>query len=175
MAKEIMRIAITGPESTGKSWLAEQLAGRFRTVWVPEFARAYLEGKGGHYDYEDIVRIARGQKALEQKLLPEANQYLFCDTDPLVTRVWSEVVYGKCDPWILKEIRENPYDVYLLCYPDLPWEPDPLRENPDDRDRLFELYKQTLEDEGLPYTVIKGAGNERLKNAVRAIENMDRG
>jgi NadR type nicotinamide-nucleotide adenylyltransferase len=166
----ITKIAVTGPESTGKSWLAEKLSRHFNTVWVPEYARLYLTEKNGVYRYEDILEIAKGQKREEQLLLNKANRYLFTDTEPIVTKIWSEVVFGKCDPWIIQEIQTNPYDLYLLCYPDLPWEPDPLRENPDDRERLFDYYVEELEKYNLPFEVIKGQGEQRFMKALSAIQ-----
>ncbi len=169
--KKVYKIAVTGPESTGKTKLSECLAGYFNTVWVPEYAREYLQKKGGNYDFGDIVKIAKGQKRREDEALRQASKFLICDTDPLVTKIWSEVVYGKVDPWIINEVENNPYDLYLLCYPDLPWEPDPLRENPDDRDKLFEIYYNELEKRNYNFKVIKGTGEERCKNAVSAVKN----
>ena len=169
--REVIRIAVTGPESTGKSWLAKKLAERFNTVWVPEYAREYLENRAGNYVFEDIVEIAKGQKREEEKMLSKANRLLFCDTEALVTKIWSEVVFGKVDTWILNELRNNPYDLYLLCYPDLPWEPDPLRENPDDRDKLFEIYKKELDNYNLNYKIISGVGEQRLDNAIAAVND----
>ncbi len=168
----ILRIALTGPESTGKSWLAKRLADYYHTVWVPEFAREYLEKKNGQYGFEDILQIAKGQKQSEKQLIAKANRLIFTDTESIVTKIWSEVVFGRCDPWIQEEIKNHPYDLYLLCYPDLPWEPDPLRENPDNREELFRLYKQELETRRLPFSIIRGMGQERLQKAIQAVENI---
>jgi len=168
----IKRIAITGPESTGKSWLSKRLADYFDTVWVEEYAREYLETNGADYHYEDIVKIAKGQKAREDALINKANKLLFSDTEPLVTKIWSEVVFNKCDPWIENEIATHPYDLYLLCYPDLPWEFDPLRENPDNRLELFELYLKELSTRGYNFKIVKGVGEERFEKAVRFVKEM---
>jgi NadR type nicotinamide-nucleotide adenylyltransferase len=168
----IKRIAITGPESTGKSWLSKRLAEYFDTVWVEEYVREYLELNGVNYHYEDILRIAEGQKAREDMAINKANKLLFSDTEPIVTKIWSEVVYSKCDPWIENEIATHPYDLYLICYPDLPWEPDPLRENPDNRLELFELYLEELSTKGYNFKIVKGVGEERLKNAVRFVKDI---
>jgi len=165
----LKRVAITGPESTGKSWLAKNLADHYHTVWVPEYAREYLEANGSQYDFDDIAFIAKVQKEREESLANVATDVLFCDTEPLVTKIWSEVVFNKCNPWIENEINSNPYDLYLLCYPDIDWEPDILRENPDNRMELFELYVKELEAHGLPYVVIRGQGKERLKHALKFI------
>ncbi len=168
----IRRVAITGPESTGKTWLAKKLAGYYNTVWVAEYAREYLQQNGSNYSYNDILEIAKGQKTREEQLLLQAKKVLFSDTDPLVTKIWSEVVFGKCDPWIENEIQNNPYDLYLLCYPDIPWEPDPLRENPDNRLGLFELYLKELSNRKLNYRIVEGEGEQRFQTALKFVEEL---
>ena len=167
----LKRIAITGPESTGKSWLTKKLADHYNTVWVPEFAREYLEAKDNVYDYDDILSIAQGQKEMGDALANIASQLLFYDTEAIVTKIWSEVVFGRVDRWIENEITTNPYNLYLLCYPDIPWEPDPLRENPYNRMELFELYLNELQDKRLNYKVINGKGKVRLNRAVDAVNS----
>jgi NadR type nicotinamide-nucleotide adenylyltransferase len=167
----IMKVAITGPESTGKSMLSEQLAAHYQTAWVPEYAREYLEKLGRPYEERDILFIARGQVSGEERQLPQATRFLFCDTESLVTKIWSEVKYGRCDPWILDAIERHPYDLYLLCDVDLPWEYDPLREHPDQRQYLFDLYYNELKNRKYPFFVVRGTGPDRLANAVRIIEN----
>jgi NadR type nicotinamide-nucleotide adenylyltransferase len=166
----IAKIAITGPESTGKSMLAEQLAARFQTVWVPEFAREYLEQLGKPYTEEDILLIAQGQMAAEALQLPHANRFLFCDTELLVTKIWSEVKYKRCHPWIMNSLEEHRYDLYLLCDIDLPWQYDPLREHPDQRQYLFDLYHRELKNRKFPFAVVRGAGPDRLENAIEIIK-----
>jgi NadR type nicotinamide-nucleotide adenylyltransferase len=168
----MIRIAITGPESTGKSWLAEQLAVHYRTVWVPEYAREFLSKTGGSYDYEDILAISKGQLYSENGLLDNANEVLFCDTEFLVTWIWCEVKYGKVHPFIQEAARNHRYDLYLLCNIDLPWEYDPLREHPDMRHKLFEMYQQKLERLDANFRVISGFGRERLQEAILAVEEL---
>jgi NadR type nicotinamide-nucleotide adenylyltransferase len=165
------RIAIVGPESSGKSMLAAQLAAHYKTVWVPEYSRAYLKEIGRNYDYDDILVIAKGQYESELKFLADARGFLFCDTEFLVNMIWCLEKYGQCHPWIVDMHQKHPYDLYLLCKPDLPWEDDPLREAPEEeeRNRLFERYEQVLMDQDLPYGIVAGKGKERLKNAVRII------
>ncbi len=165
----LKKIALTGPESTGKSWLAKKLAKHFNTVWVPEYAREYLEANGPEYDYTDIVFLAKEQKERENSLANVATDLLFCDTEPIVTKIWSEVVFKKCDPWIENEIKSHPYNLYLLCYPDIDWEPDVLRENPYNRLEIFELYVKELESRKLNYFVVKGKGRQRFYNALQAV------
>ena len=103
--------------------------------------------------------------------MEEVKKYLFCDTDMLVCKIWCEEKFGKCHNWILDKLESKTYDLHLLCNTDIPWEPDPLRENPDDRERLFDLYKKELTDTGYPFAIIDGMGMERLERAITIIEN----
>jgi NadR type nicotinamide-nucleotide adenylyltransferase len=167
----IRKIAITGPESTGKSILAEQLALHYQTAWVPEFAREYLELLGKPYQEKDILHIAQGQLSSEESKISMASGYLFCDTELLVTKIWSEVKYHRCDPWILDAMRSHRYDLYLLCDIDLPWQFDPLREHPDQRQYLYDLYFNELKTRNYPFALVHGTGADRLANAVEIIEN----
>ncbi len=168
----IRRIAITGPESTGKSWLAEKLAERYQTAWVPEYAREYLAEINRPYVREDILIIAAGQLDQETKAMKAASGFLFCDTELLVAKIWSEVKYDFCDPWILNKLETHVYDLYLLCNIDLPWEYDPLREHPDRRQFLFDLYYNELTKRKFPFSVVSGTGNARLQIAVNMIEEL---
>jgi NadR type nicotinamide-nucleotide adenylyltransferase len=166
----LIKISITGPESTGKSWLAEKLAGHFQTLWVPEYAREYLARLNRDYVFEDILEIAKGQWSQEKKMMETASGMLFCDTDLLVARIWSEFKYGRCDPWIIRQLDIHRYDLYLLCDIDLPWEADPLRENPHQRKELFDLYQMYLEQMNVNYCIISGNGMKRLEMAIEAVE-----
>ena len=165
-----LKIAITGPESTGKSILAEQLAEHYHTLWVPEYAREYINNLDHPYNQEDILEIARGQIRSETSIFRQTKELLICDTELMVTKIWSEVKYGKCDPWILNMLENHKYDLYLLCDIDLPWEEDPQREHPHEREYLFNLYKKELTGRALPFFVISGVGKKRLDNAIRVIE-----
>lgn len=165
----IRKIAITGPESTGKSMLAGQLALHFSTEWVPEYARNYLNKLGRPYVQEDILTIARGQIRLEDECEKKALKLMFCDTELIVTKIWSEFKYGSCDPWILGRINSGFYDLFLLCDVDLPWVDDPLREHPQSRRQLFDLYYSELEHRKFPFRVVSGLNEKRLENALKAI------
>jgi NadR type nicotinamide-nucleotide adenylyltransferase len=167
---KVMKIAITGPESTGKSQLAAELAEHYKTVFVPEFARAYIENLDRPYNQADILEIAKGQIRDEEKILKQASGMLFCDTELIVTKIWSEVKYGVCDPWIPEMIEKNKYDLFLLCNIDIPWQADPQREHPHLREKLFDLYFNELTQLGFPFKVLSGLGKERLKNAIDLIE-----
>lgn len=161
----MIRIAITGPESTGKSWLAERLAGHYQTQWVREYARQYLEEINRPYNYDDILLIAQHQLEMENSFLSNTD-LLFCDTDFCVTTIWCNVKYGKCHPWIKSELDRNNYQLYLLCDIDLPWQYDPLREHPEMRAELFGMYRNLLEAHSFNYRVVKGNGETRLENAI---------
>ncbi len=167
----IRKIAITGPESTGKSMLAQQLADHYHTLWVPEFARDYLTSLNRPYEEDDILYIARQQLQKEKASAAMAKDRLFCDTELIVTKIWSEVKYGRCHPWILQQIERHRYDLYLLCDIDLPWEFDPLREHPGKRKFLFDRYHRELSERGFRFAVIRGNGRIRTENAIRIVEN----
>lgn len=168
----MIRIAITGPESTGKSRLAEQLADHFQTMFVPEFAREYIGNLHRPYVYEDILEIAKGQLKNENKICENADKMVFCDTDLIVTKIWSEHAFKKCDPWIIQNIETHPYDLYLLMNIDLPWEYDPQREHPDMRDYFFNLYEHELFSRNLPFKIISGTGEPRLTNAIKIVKDL---
>lgn len=167
----LIKIGITGPESTGKSRLAEELAFHYKTVFVPEYARGYIDNLDRPYNQDDILQIAKGQIGEESRLEKLANGILFCDTELIVTRIWSEVKYGTCYPWILETIEKNKYDLFLLCNIDLPWENDPQREHPHMREKLFSLYFDALTNYGFPFKIVSGTGKPRLANAIRIIES----
>jgi NadR type nicotinamide-nucleotide adenylyltransferase len=169
--KQVKRISVTGPESTGKSWLCDQLAFYYLTSSVPEYSREYLAKIGRQYTYDDILKIAEGQLLLEDKAANEANRFLFCDTDFIVNKIWCEVKYGKCHPWIEEQVKTHRYDFYLLCNIDLPWQFDPLREHPEMRQELFDLYENELKSGNFLYAVVSGTGSERFRNARKIIES----
>ena len=169
----LKRIAITGPESTGKTWLAKELADHFQTNWVHEFAREYLPELEKEHTLEDVLAIAKGQLKTEEEIAHKTNGLLFCDTDLTVTKIWSQVVFNSCPQWIEDMFVQHRYDLYLLCYPDIVWKPDPLRENPKDRLFLFELYKNELKNAGFNVAIVKGRGEQRLKNAVNFVRRLN--
>lgn len=165
----LKRISITGPESTGKSWLAKQLAKYFNTVYVPEYSVEYLEEFGPSYTIIDVEKIARGQIKKENKLASEASKLLFCDTDILVNKIWCEVVFKEVPEWIEQQLEKHRYDLYLLCMPDLKWEESPFRENPFDREKLFEFYEKELIRMEVNYGIVNGNGDQRFENALKFV------
>lgn len=172
----IRKVAVTGPESTGKSKLCRDLANHYKGLFVPEHARAYIDQLGRPYQQDDILAIAKGQLAIEQKIVDQAGKMsakpiVFCDTELIVTKVWSIHKYDSCDFWILDQIESNHYDLFLLCDVDLPWEPDMQREHPELRSYFFDWYRLELENYNFPYHVVMGDGENRLNNAVRLIDS----
>lgn len=161
-----MRIAITGPECSGKSTLSEQLAWELDLPWTPEHARDYLGRLGRPYVPEDIIAIAKEQAA------QWINTSFIADTEMLVCSIWYEEKTGETSVEIEQLLTEQNFDLYLLCTPDLPWAFDELRENPTDRDRLFEQYKARLDELSLPYVVISGTTENRLEVALNAVNKL---
>lgn len=174
---DVIKIVLFGPESTGKTTLSEQLARHYNTVWVPEFAREYLQDKWNNErktcEPEDLLPIAKGQINLENALARKATKILICDTDLLETKVYSEAYYlGYCDPVLEKYALKNKYDLYLLTYIDIPWEKDDLRDKPGERERMFQYFKTTLEKYNRNYIILKGDKKRRLTEAIAAIDNL---
>ncbi|MFT4023110.1 MAG: ATP-binding protein [Flavihumibacter sp.] len=173
----LKKIVVIGPESAGKSTLCQQLADHYQTEWCPEYAREYLLKHGKKYSNDDLLVIAKGQLALEDRFAremtarPPANPYLFIDTDMLVMKVWSEFVFNTCHPFILDQVAVRQYDLYLLCDIDIPWAPDPLREYPDlpTRERLFLMYKDILVNQSTPWIIVSGTRENRLAQVTAAI------
>lgn len=167
------RIAVTGPESTGKSTLARDLARRLGAPWVPEFARYYLPQLDRPYEESDLLDMMQGQLRWEQNHSRYARYWLFCDTDPLVIKIWSLYKYGRCHPTIEQACQTHRYKLHLLCQPDLPWSPDPLRENPDmgERQELYDFYKKELIALDAPFVEIGGNAVQRLETSLTAVLN----
>jgi nicotinamide riboside kinase len=169
--KDQVKIVFTGPESTGKSTLSSLLSALFECVRVEEYARNYINQLDRPYLENDLIQIAEGQLHLEIEAL-KFSDFIICDTDLLTIKVWSEYKYGNCDSWIVTQLENNLPNLYLICYPDLKWEYDPQRENPNDGIELFNIYKAEVEKLGVPYKIIKGKGKHRERNARDAIEKL---
>ncbi|WP_264552356.1 DUF4301 family protein [Flavobacterium sp. N2038] len=172
----IIKIALFGPESTGKTTLATQLADYYETEWVPEFARDYLQEKWEENQHicvaDDMMPIAYGQVALENKKLAAAKKYLFCDTNLMVTKVFSEMYYGFCDPHLNEAALKHEYDLFFLTDIDVPWEKDDLRDTPEGRETVFSVFKQTLIDTNKPFITLSGNKESRLAKATAIINNL---
>ena len=196
--KQLIKVVVIGPESTGKSTLCELLAQHYNTQWCPEFAREYLLAHGMDYTYDDLSHIARGQVDLEEKYIQLAvsswksadgsqqsagtynspltthHPLLFIDTDMYVMKVWCEFAFGKCHEWILEQIKKRKYDLYLLCNTGLPWVKDELREYPDPapREKLYSIYKNLMINQSTLWVDISGNYNERLQKAIKAVDQL---
>lgn len=173
---ELIKIALFGPESTGKTTLAKQLAEYYKTEWVPEFARDYLQEKWDTSqqicDVDDMLPIAYGQTQLENKSALIANKYLFCDTNLMVTKVFSEVYYKFCDPLLDQAALAHEYDLFFLTDIDVPWEKDDLRDSPEKRESVFAVFKQSLIDNNKPFITLSGDKNLRLNKAISVIDDL---
>jgi nicotinamide riboside kinase len=152
----MFKVGIIGPESTGKSTLSQYLAKRYDGLWLPEYARIYLEeraqerGSAYAYTHEDVLRIAEYQvKQLHE--LSQQEGLAFFDTELIITKVWLLHKYGECPAFVEEALRKYPMDMYLLCYPDLQWQPDPVRENPNIREYLFDWYEREVQTLDIPY------------------------
>lgn len=165
----IKKIAIVGPESTGKSTLSAQLADHYQTVWVPEFARGYCEQLTEACSWQDEINMFYGQLKLEQELLPQANNLLICDTTFITVKIWSDHVFGKTPQEVLDALPHHHYDLYLLMDIDMPWQEDPLRDFPHLREHFMNIWHQELQGLNANYTLISGMGEERFQNAQAAI------
>ncbi|MBS7252730.1 DUF4301 family protein [Flavobacterium branchiicola] len=172
----IIKIALFGPESTGKTTLATQLADYYETEWVPEFARDYLQEKWEENQHicvaDDMMPIAYGQVALENEKLAKAKKYLFCDTNLMVTKVFSEMYYGFCDPLLNEAALKHEYDLFFLTDIDVPWEKDDIRDTPEGRETVFSVFKQTLIDTNKPFITLSGNKESRLAKATTIINNL---
>jgi NadR type nicotinamide-nucleotide adenylyltransferase len=172
-----IKIVLFGPESTGKTTLSKQLARHYNSVWVPEYAREYLQDKWNNErktcQPEDLLPIAVGQMRIENQLAKKTDSILICDTDLLETMVYSEAYYvGTCDPMLEKYAKENTYDLYFLTYIDTPWEADDLRDKPNARERMFNAFEAALIKNDNPFVLLKGSKKERLEVAVKHIDEL---
>ncbi|MEO6039516.1 MAG: AAA family ATPase [Saprospiraceae bacterium] len=167
----IRRVALVGPESCGKSYLAEHLATHFQTAFVEEYGRTYCEKFGMDLTELDFAHLAGGQLYREDEMALQADRILFCDTELLVTQIWSEIYFkGRCQPWILWADHLRRYDLFLLLKPDIPWQNDGLREYEHQREHMFQRLEQELQSRRLPHVVISGGFGERTRMAVEAVE-----
>ncbi|GAB1858240.1 hypothetical protein MHTCC0001_30770 [Flavobacteriaceae bacterium MHTCC 0001] len=174
---DCIKVVLFGPESTGKTTLSHQLAEHYNTIWVPEYAREYLQNKWDNEqkacEPQDLLPIAKGQMSLENELAQKTDTILICDTDLLETKVYSEAYYvGKCDPILEKYALQNSYDLYFLTYIDIPWEADDLRDKPNEREHMFKAFQNELIQQKKPYVLLKGSKEERFKAAVFYIDEL---
>ncbi len=166
------KIAITGPESTGKSTLAAQLAAYYGTSWVPEVARTHLTSLPGKYIAQDVENIARQQLQAWENAYAKTNNLFIADTDLTVIKIWMQNAFGFCPDWILRALEKQDFDLYLLLNIDLPWEEDPLREHPHLRQYFYDWYKRELQVYNFNFVEISGTSEQRFLNAQQAIDKL---
>ncbi|MDC6351086.1 ATP-binding protein [Zeaxanthinibacter sp. PT1] len=174
---DLIKIVLFGPESTGKTTLAKQLADHYKEPWVPEYAREYLQEKWEREqktcEPHDLIPIAIGQMRLENTLAEQADRLLICDTDLLETKVYSEAYYlGSCDPLLEKYALENDYKLYFLTGIDVPWEKDDLRDKPNEREQMFDYFRSTLEKYNRNFVTLIGDETSRLQAAIAHIDKL---
>ncbi|GAA3570638.1 ATP-binding protein [Snuella lapsa] len=171
-----IKVVLFGPECTGKTILAKQLAAYYDTLWVPEYSRIYAEQKAANNQVltkMDVLPIARGQIALENKLASQVKELLICDTDLLETKVYSENYYNGYVPRKLDKFAiENQYDLYFLTNIDVPWEADGIRDKPNEREHMFNAFRNALIANKRPYVLLKGNKKVRLEEAVKHIDKL---
>jgi NadR type nicotinamide-nucleotide adenylyltransferase len=167
----VIKIAIVGPESTGKSTMSAFLAEHYHTVWVPEYAREYCDALTEPPTWQDEINMFHGQIVLENSLIQKANKILICDTTFITVKIWSDQMFGKAPQVVIDQLSHHHYDYYLLLNIDLPWEDDPLRDFPNMREHFMEVWHKELQALNAPYVVISGIGNERYQSAVKAIDD----
>ena len=175
--RDLIKIVLFGPESTGKTTLAQMLARHYNTRWVPEYMREYLQQKWDEHqtvcEPHDLLPIAKGQMAMENKMAAEAKNLLFCDTNLLELVVYSRAYYDEyVNSTLLKHALKAQYDLYFLTYIDVPWVEDDLRDRPLQRDLMFARFKNTLDQNDLPYRVLQGNLQQRFATAVEIIEEL---
>ena len=175
---DIIKIAIIGPESTGKSTLSEHLAKHYQTLWVPEYAREYCSKLTGECTLEDEMNMFHGQLASEDAAIASLQssadngqpKLLICDTTIVTVKMWCEHVFGSCPPEVQKEFDERYYDLYLLMNIDLPWKEDPLRDFPHLRQYFMDWYIRLMKEKNANYKIISGSDEERFENAIKVID-----
>jgi NadR type nicotinamide-nucleotide adenylyltransferase len=171
--RKIIRIAITGPESTAKSTLAQALARHFDGTFYPEYAREYFRDHSTEYTYQDLELITKKQIQQYHESSNCPKSIVFFDTWLIITKIWFQWAYQTDPAWLEQEISNLPIDLYLLCLPDIPWEPDPLREHGgEERLQLFVAYKSELMKRKLKFVEIGGLGEQRVQNAIQAVKSL---
>ena len=166
----MIRVVITGSESTGKTTLAHRLAAHYAIEWVPEFVREFVATKGAMPDFSDHGAIARGQMALEDAHAARSSGLVVQDTDLLSTVVYSRHYFGRVPEWIAEAARARRPDLYLLTEIDVPWVPDPARDRGDRRDEMQQLFRDAVAASGARWVAITGDWDERFARAVGEID-----
>lgn len=170
MNKAIKKIAIVGPESTGKSTISQQLAKYYNVPWVPEYARYYCAALTSDCTLQDEINMFHGQIALEESVLATAEtSFIICDTTFLTVKIWSDEILGESPTIVLEALHTRTYDFYVLLDIDLPWQEDPLRDFPHMREHFMRIWHEELQALQANYVVVGGIEN-RLQNVIKAVD-----
>jgi len=164
----MIRIAITGPESCGKTTLAMDLSKQLNATYAAEYAREYLEKREGMYSFSDLDNILLGQLNLWKTY----GDILVADTELTVIKIWADDKFGSSSSLIDQHYKSQHFDHYFLCSPDIPWQPDPLREDPNRRIMLFECYEKELRALNRQYTILQGSKEERIKKSIEKLQKL---
>jgi HTH-type transcriptional repressor of NAD biosynthesis genes len=169
----VHRLAILGTESTGKTTLAQQLAAAYCTAWVPEFGRAYCEGRDARYlTPDDLDAIGRGQIVAEEAAARSANRILICDTDVRTTATWSDIILGTRSAWLSRAAAADEYSHALLLDADVPWVNDGMRVLRDVRGEHTALLEHELVATHQPFTRIQGPFEQRFWQAATVVDSV---
>lgn len=167
-----LKIAVVGPESTGKSTMAKYLATQLHTLCVPEYARYYCEHLNRQYTLQDETNMYYGQLALENAIVSQVTApVVICDTTILTVKIWCDHLFGHTPDFIVNEIQNRPYDLYLLMDIDLPWQDDPLRDFPTEREHFMQVWQQELNRLQANYKIISGTDQQRLDNGLQCCKD----
>lgn len=168
----IIKIAVVGAESSGKTWLCEALAALYHTVWVAEYAREYFNDSDIYnYTLDDLIVIAKKQIELEEEGLKQASGFLFCDTTLVTLKIWAELEFHQTPTFIEEHLKKVQYDYYFITDNQIPWQADPLRQNKHSRELLFQMNEEEVKKSGIPYSIITGKDDERLKFAEHVLSS----
>jgi NadR type nicotinamide-nucleotide adenylyltransferase len=169
-SNSLVKIAIVGAESTGKTGLCEGLASFFNTTWVPEFAREYFNDSNIYnYSLNDLEIIAKKQLAMEQEAILKAKRFLFCDTSLITLKIWAELEFKTVPQSIQDLMKQSHYDYYLITNNQVPWEKDELRQNKFSRELIFKMNLNEVEDSGTAYSIVSGLDKDRLDKAISLV------
>ena len=164
------RVVLTGPESSGKTYLSQRLASYFKALHITEYSREYIDSLDRLYEVNDLIHIEQGLRRWEKAAASAQAKLIIQDTDFLTIWIWYKDKYHLTPTRVYKYLQAHLPDLYLLCRPDIPWEPNHQRENPHERDRLFEIYEEEIGLLDVPYNIVEGGLHSRLQFALDAVQ-----
>lgn len=168
----MISIAFTGPECAGKTTLAQALSQKLNGLFVPEYVRSFFEGRSTSYEFHDLDKIAKGQLEAIIAAKKENPTTLLVDTEMLVMKIWSQEKFNRVSEFIQQAYQDQAYDLMVLCKPDIPYEADELRENPADRDRLYEIYLSELLNANQRFIEVQGSVDQRIQQVMKEFQKL---